>query len=69
MGFARIVLFTDDVAAGYLQRALGGVRKIAVVIHYQDARLLFLDRLRDLRQKVYFDCSVHDFTTNCPSPG
>jgi hypothetical protein len=65
MSFARIVLFTDDVAAGYLQRALGGVRKIAVVIDYQDARLLYVDRLRDLWEKVCFDRSVHDSTTDC----
>jgi hypothetical protein len=32
MSFARVVLFTDDVAARPLQRQLGRVGKIAVVI-------------------------------------
>jgi hypothetical protein len=60
MSFARVVFFADEVAARPLQRELGRVGKIAVVIDDQDARLLFT-RVDDLRKKVCFDGSAHNF--------
>src|SRR6059058_3991373 len=39
MSFARVVLFTDEIAASRFQSALSRVSKIAVVIDYQDACL------------------------------
>src|SRR5437868_9794231 len=61
MSFARIVLFTDEIAASRFQTALGRIGKVAVVIDYQDARLFFVDRLRGFWEKVYFNRSAHDF--------
>ncbi|MEY2555095.1 MAG: hypothetical protein QOF93_239 [Verrucomicrobiota bacterium] len=60
MSFVRVVLLSDDVAARPLQHDLGRVGKIAVVIDYQDACFLF-NRLDTLREKVSFNCSVHNF--------
>jgi hypothetical protein len=60
MSFARVVFFIDEVAARPFQRELGRVGKIAVVIDDQDARLLFT-RIGDLRKKVCFDGSAHNF--------
>src|ERR1700736_2807396 len=50
MSFARVVLFTDEVAARPLQRELGRVSKVMIVIDYQDARLL-INRFDGLREK------------------
>src|SRR5438309_6582400 len=41
MSFARVVLFTDEVAARPLERDFGRVGKVMIVVDYQDARLLF----------------------------
>jgi hypothetical protein len=60
MSFARVVFFTNEVPARSLKRELRRVRKIAVVVDYQDACLLF-DRFRDLWEKICFDRSVHNF--------
>jgi len=66
MSFARVVLFTDDIAASRFQSALGRVGKVAVVIDYQDAWLF--ERFRGLWEKVCFDRSIHDFfRTDCRS--
>src|SRR5207244_8037517 len=46
MSFARVVLFTDEIAASRFQSALGRVSKVAVVIDDQDAWLF--DRFRGL---------------------
>src|SRR5205823_3967761 len=59
MSFARVVLFTDEIAASSFQSALRRVSKIAVVIDYQDACLF--ERFRDLWEKACFDRSVHEF--------
>ena len=59
MGLGRIVLFADEVATRPLQRELGRVGEIAVVIDDQDARLFF-KRFQDLRKKVCFNHSAHN---------
>lgn len=65
VSFARVVLFRDDVAARLLQRDLGRVGEIAAVIDDQDAGFLF-DRCGDLREKVWFACSVHSSSWRRP---
>ena len=63
MSFARVVLFTDEVAARLLERDLGRVGKVTIVIDYQDAHLL-PNRFHNPREKVRFDCSVHNFSSD-----
>ena len=66
MSFARIVLFTDEIAASRFQSTLGRIGKVAVVIDYQDTRLF--KRFRGLWEKFYFDCSVRDFFRRVVAP-
>ena len=66
MGSARIVLFTDEIAASRFQSTLGRIGKVAVVIDYQDTRLF--KRFRGLWEKFYFDCSVRDFFRRVVAP-
>jgi hypothetical protein len=63
MSFARVVLFTDEVATRPLQRDFGRVGKVRIVIDYQDARLLLI-WFHHLREKICFDCSVHNFSSD-----
>ena len=63
MSFARVVLFTDEVATRPLERDLGRVGEVSIVIDYQNG-CFFLHRFRNLREKVYFDCSVHNFSSD-----
>jgi hypothetical protein len=63
MRLARVVLFIDEIAACLFQSDFGRVGKVLIVINYQDARLL-LNRDDNLREKVYLDCSVHNFPSN-----
>ncbi len=61
MSSARVVLFNDEVAARPLERDLGRMGKITIVINDQDARLLH-NRFQNLREKICFDCFVHGFS-------
>jgi hypothetical protein len=60
MSSPRVILFSDKVPARLLEGELGRVGKVVIVINYQDARFL-LNRFDHLREKVYFDCFVHNF--------
>jgi len=59
MGLGRIVLFADEVATRPLQRELGRMGEIAVVIDDQDAPPFF-KRFKDLREKICFNDSAHN---------